>query len=172
MCWNKHHQTSFPSMNFFFFVSNMWYQLSLTPMSPWKQRNKQHRTDLLQIAGPLESPARCSYTLQGKTWTCKSTVIDSIVTCSLLYIPQDFPLFIIIFLKFSTTASHGSTNSVARWDSIRTKPNDRRFIQVSPRCDTAAMQTPVSPPWCSICCHRKYGPGCTFKNSTYNRTPQ
>jgi len=32
--------------------------------------------------------------------TCKLTVIHSFVTCSLLYIPQDFPLFVIIFLTF------------------------------------------------------------------------
>jgi len=30
------------------------------------------------------------------------TVIHSFVTCSLLYISQDFPLFVIIFLTFST----------------------------------------------------------------------
>jgi hypothetical protein len=38
--------------------------------------------------------------------TCKLKVIHSFVTCSLLYIPPDFPLFVIIFLTFSTTASH------------------------------------------------------------------
>jgi len=32
-------------------------QLSFTSMYPCKQTNKHHRTDLLQIAGPLESPA-------------------------------------------------------------------------------------------------------------------
>ena len=63
--------------------------------------------------------------------TCKLTVIHSFVTCSLLYIPQDFPLFIIIFLIFSTTASHGSTNTSARCDSIRIEPNAGRFLQCS-----------------------------------------
>jgi len=36
-------------------------------------------------------------------------VIHSIVTCSLLYIAQDFPFIVIIFLTISTTASHGCT---------------------------------------------------------------
>ena len=61
--------------------------------------------------------------------TCKLTVIHSFVTCSLLYIPQDFPLFVIIFLTFSTTACHGSTNTSAGCDSIRIEPNDGRFLQ-------------------------------------------
>jgi hypothetical protein len=98
--------------------------------------------------------------------TCKLTVIHSLVTCSLLYIPQDFPLFVIIFLTFSTTASHGSTNTSARFESIRIEPNGGRFIQCSPGRDTIATQTPVSPPRRCNCSHRKYGPGRTFKKST------
>jgi hypothetical protein len=98
--------------------------------------------------------------------TCKLTVIHSLVTCSLLYIPQDFPLFVIIFLTFSTTASHGSTNTSARFESIRIEPNGGRFIQCTPGRDTIATQTPLSPPRRCNCSHRKYGPGRTFKKST------
>jgi len=37
----------------------------------------------------------------------------------LIYIPQDIPLFVTIFLTFSTTASHCSKNTLARCDSIQ-----------------------------------------------------
>jgi len=103
----------------------------------------------------------------------KLTVIHSIVTCGLIDIPQDFPLFVIIFFTFSTTASHGSTNTSARCDWIRIKPNDGRFLERTPGCDTAATtQTPVTPPRRCNCSHWKYGPGRTFYNSTSNRMPQ
>jgi len=97
--------------------------------------------------------------------TYKLTVIHSLVTCSLLYFPQDFPLLVIIFLTFSTSASHGSTNTSARCDSIRIKPDDRWFIQRAPGRDTARTQRPVSPPRLYNCGHRKNGPGQTFKNN-------
>jgi len=80
------------------------------------------------------------------TRTCKLTVIHSIVTSSFLYIPQDFPLFVIILLTFSTTASHGSWNTAARCDWSRSEPNNGWFIECAPGWDTAATLTPVSPP--------------------------
>jgi len=46
----------------FLYLSNMRYQLLFTSMYPCKQTNKKHRTELLQIAGPFQSPATCSYT--------------------------------------------------------------------------------------------------------------
>jgi hypothetical protein len=103
---------------------------------------------------------------------CMLTVIHSLVTYSLLYIPQEFPLFVIIFLTFSTPASHGSTNTSAWCDSFWIEPNGGRFIQCAPRWDTAATQISVSLPRRCNCSHRKYGPGSTFKNSTENRMQQ
>jgi len=50
------------------YLSNMRYQLSFTSMYPCKQTNNQHRTDLLSIKRPLESPATCNYTQPDKTW--------------------------------------------------------------------------------------------------------
>jgi hypothetical protein len=63
----------------------------------------------------------------------KLTVIHSLVTRSLLYIHQDFPLFFIIFLTLSTIGNHGHTNTSVQVDSIRIQPNDWRFIQWAPR---------------------------------------
>jgi len=42
----------------------MRYHLSFTSMYHCKQTNKRHRTNILQIAAPLESPATCSDTQQ------------------------------------------------------------------------------------------------------------
>jgi hypothetical protein len=98
--------------------------------------------------------------------TCKLTVIRSLVTCSLQYIPQDFPLFIFFFLTFSTRASHGPTNTSARCDSIWIMQNSVRFIHCTPGWHTTAMQTPDSTPRRCNCSHQKFGPGCTFKKRT------
>jgi hypothetical protein len=45
----------------FWYLSNMKYQLLFTSINPCRQTFIQHRTDLLQIAEPLESPVTCSY---------------------------------------------------------------------------------------------------------------
>jgi len=50
------------------YLSNMRYQLLFTLMYSCKQTNKQHRTDLLLITGPLESPIPCSYMQQDIYW--------------------------------------------------------------------------------------------------------
>jgi hypothetical protein len=119
----------------FLYLSNTRYQLSFTSMYPGKQSNKQTSLDRLTAncgtvgitSNLLRYAAGCILSR-----TCKLTVIHSLVTCSLLYIPQDFPLFVIIFLTFSTTASHGSTNTSAQCDSIRIETNGGRFIQCAP----------------------------------------
>jgi len=103
---------------------------------------------------------------------CKLTVIHFIVTCSLLYIPQDFPLFIIKFLTIYTSASHGSTNTSARCDWNRIKLNKGRFIACAPGWDTVATQTLGSLAWHCYCSHRKYDPRCTCEWCTNNRTSQ
>jgi hypothetical protein len=153
----------------FLYLSNTRYQLSFTSIYPCKQTNKQTSSDRLTAnRGTVGITSNLQRYAAGciLSRTCKLTVIHSLVTCSLLYIPQDFPLFVIIFLTFSTTASHGSTNTSARFESIRIEPNGGRFIQCSPGRDTIATQTPVSPPRRCNCSHRKYGPGRTFKKST------
>jgi len=61
MSWVKHHQTSFPSKNVLF----IYYKHEISAVIHHylsHKTNKQHRTDLLQIARPLETPATCSYT--------------------------------------------------------------------------------------------------------------
>jgi hypothetical protein len=116
-------------------ISNTKYQLLFTSMYPCKQTNKQTSLDRLTanrrtigITSNLQQyVAGCILSR-----TCKLTVVHSLVTCSLLYIHQDFPLFFIIFLTFSTTASHGSTNTSARCDSIPMKPDGGPFIQCAP----------------------------------------
>jgi hypothetical protein len=150
----------------FLYLSNMRYQLLFTSMYPWKQTNKQTSSDRLTancgtigITSNLQRYAAGCILIR----TCKLAVIHSLVTSSLLYIPQDFPLFVIIFLTFSTTASHGSTNTSALCDSIRIEPNGGRFIQCAPGWDITAMQTRDSLPQCYNCSDRKYCPGHTFK---------
>jgi len=153
----------------FLCLSNTRYQLSFTSMHPCKQTNKQTSSDRLTAnRGTVGITSNLERYVAGCILSrmCKLTVIHSLVTYSLLYIPQNFPLFVIIFLTFSTTASHGSTNTSARCDSIRIEPNGWRFIQCTPGRDTIAMQTPVSPPRRCNCSHQKYGPGRTFKKST------
>jgi hypothetical protein len=57
----------------FLYLSNMRYQLSCTSMYPCNQRNKHHRTELLQIMGPLKSPATCSDTQQDVSWVDRAS---------------------------------------------------------------------------------------------------
>jgi len=159
----------------FLYLSNTRYQLSFTSMYPCKQTNKQTSSDQLTAnCGTVGITSNLQQYAAGciLSRTCKLSVIHSHVTDSLLYSPQDFPLFVMIFLTISTTASHGSTNTSARFDSIRIEPNGGRFVQCTPGRDTIATQTPVSPPRLCNCSHRKYGPGRTYKKSTLNRTQQ
>jgi hypothetical protein len=48
----------------YLYLSNTRYQLSFASMDLSKQTTKHNQTDLLQIAGPLESPPSCSDTQQ------------------------------------------------------------------------------------------------------------
>jgi hypothetical protein len=169
MCWDKHHQKTFPPKNFLLYLSNTTYQLALTALYTCEHSRKRRSSARLTaccgtvgITSNLQRyAARCILRR-----TCQLTVIHSIVTCSWLYIPQDFPLFVIIFLTFSTKASHSSTNSSARCSSIRIEPNGGRFIQCASGWDTTTTQTLVSEPRQCNCSHLKYSPGHTFKKST------
>ena len=131
------------------YLSNTRYQLWFTSMYLCKHTNKRWSSDQLTAnRGTIGITSNLQRYAAGciLSTMCKLTVIHSLVTSSLLYIPQDFPLFVIIFLTFSTTASHGSTNTPARCNSIEIEPNSRRFIQCAPGSDKTATQTPVSPP--------------------------
>jgi len=168
LCWDKHHQTTFPSKNFHFV--SVKHEISIVvPVNLSLRTNQQTTSDRL-TANHGTIGITCNLQLYSAGYilsrTCKFTVIHSFVTCSLLYISQDFPLFVIIFLTCSTTASHGSPNTSARCDWIRIEPNDRRFIECAPGWDTAAMQTPVSSPRRCNCSHWKYGSGRTYIKRT------
>jgi len=95
--------------------------------------------------------------------TCKLTVIRSIVTSCWIYIPQDFPLFVIIFITLSTTANDGSTNTSSWGVWIRSEPIDGLFIKSASGWNTAATQTPVSPLRHCNCSHQEYDPGRKLK---------
>jgi len=103
----------------------------------------------------------------------KLAVTRSIFTWSWLYILQGFPLlFVIIFLTFSTTASHGCTKSSARSEWIRIDPNDRRFNEYAICWNTAATETPGSPLWHFWSSRQQYDPGRSFQNCLSNRKQQ
>jgi len=149
------------------YVSNMRCQLSFTYMYPCRQTNKHHQINLLQIARQLESPATCSCTQPETTWVECATRLSFIPMWLVAYyiFLRTFHFFVIIFLTFSTTASHSSTDASDRCDWILIEPNDGHFIECAPAWDTVAKQTPVSPPRCCNRSHQKYGPGHKFENS-------
>jgi hypothetical protein len=174
MCWDKHRYTTFLLKNFRFISIKhaisavIHFSLSLQT----KKQTSLHR--LTANHGTIGMTCNCHWCAAGYILSkmCKLIVIHSLVTCSLVYISPDFPLFVIIFLTFATLARHGSTNTSARCDSFRILLNDTLFMQCAPGWDTAATQTPVSPPQCCNCSHQKYGPGNTFKKCKSNQTPQ
>jgi len=63
----------------------MRYQLSFTSMYLCKQTNNHHRTDLLQIAGLLESPATCNDTLQDKSGVERASWLSIILLWPVAY---------------------------------------------------------------------------------------
>jgi len=65
--WDKHHQTSFLSKNILF-ICNIDEILALVNFDLSLFANLQHRTNSLQIAGLLETPATCSYTQADSSW--------------------------------------------------------------------------------------------------------
>jgi hypothetical protein len=110
----------------------------------------------------------CDLTTPG-FWSINSLTLpeapsDIITFCRC--IPQDFPRFAIIFLPFSTTTGHGSTNTSSWYDWIQIEPNGGRFIVCAPGWDTAAKQTPVCPRQRCNCHHWKYDPRSTDEEST------
>jgi len=173
MCWDKNHQTFFPLKNSLFIYIK--HEISaVVHFNVSLQTNKQHRTDLLQIVGPLESSATCSYTQPDKTWVeCASWLLFIRLWLEAYYIfLRTFHFFVVIFLTFSTIGRHGSRNTSDRCDWIRIQPNDGRFIKPAPGWDSSSMQTTVSPPRGCNCSHRKYGPGRPFENCKWHRTQQ
>jgi len=171
MCWDQHQQTSFP-LKYFLFISINHEISAVIHLDESLLTNKQAASDRLTancgtigITCTLQ-PYAAGYNL---CWMCTLTEIYSILTWSVVYIPQDFPLFIIIFLTISITASHGSTITSARCDWFQIGPNNGRYIERAPGWDTAATQAPVSSPRRCNCSHQKCGPGRIFQNSTWDR---
>jgi len=160
MFWDKQHQMTFQLENFLF-ISIKHEISAVVDYNLSRQTNEQPTSDRLTAnrgtAGITFNLQRfaAGYMLSRMS---KFTFIHSLVTCSLLYIPQDFPLFVIIFLINPTTASHGSTNTSTHCELIWIKPNVWHFIQCAPGWDPAATQTPVSPPRHCNCSHWKYDP--------------
>jgi len=167
MCSDKHHDTSFRSKNFRF--TSIKREISVVVQLNVSQPRKETTSDrLTSNRGTVWIPSTLQLYAAGYIFSrpCKLTVICSIVTCSLQYIPQDFPHFGIIILTYSTTAIQGSTKTSAQCDWIRIEQNDRRFIECDPGRDKAATQTPVSPPWRCNCSSRQNDQGRTFQKST------
>jgi len=52
----------------FLYLLNTRYQLSFTSLYPCKHTNENHRTEILQITGPLESLPTCSDMQQDVSW--------------------------------------------------------------------------------------------------------
>jgi len=130
--------------------------------------NKQTTSDwLIANRGTVRNPCNLQ---SNAAWfnlreMCNLAVTYFILTCSEVYIPQDFPLlFVIIFLSYSTPAHHGYKNTSASWERHRTRWINRHFTRYVTLWHTAWMQTPVSPLQCRQCGHQKYVPGCTFTN--------
>jgi len=169
MSWDKHHRTSFLWKNVLLISIKreisavVHHDISL-------QTNKHHRTDSLQIAEPLESPAairsaaiRSQIQLKLKVQVdCHSFHFDLLLIISSSGLPTSFRDHL---PHHSTTASHGSRNTSTRWDWSRIKHNDRSFKQCATQWVTAATQTPVSSPRRCIYSHRKFNPGRPFRNS-------
>lgn len=106
----------------------------------WIPANKEQTTDR-HTAHCRNVGITCIFQLYvaGYNWsrTFKLTVMHCIWTRSLLYILQDFALFLMIFLTYSTTSSHGSTHTSAQCNSIQNRLNDWRFIECAPGWLTA-----------------------------------
>jgi len=134
MCGDKHLQGTVVSKNFLGIsikhqISSVVH-LNISPQT-LEQTSADRLTAIPGTVGITSNLQRCTGGCTLST-TCKLTVIHSLVTCSLEYIAQDCPLFVIIFLTFSTPPRHNSTITSARCDSTQIEPNDGRFIQCCP----------------------------------------
>ena len=155
ICWDTHHQASISSKNELF-ISIKHEISAVNHFNVSLQTNKQTTSDWLTANGGSFG-ITCNRQLYAAGWNLSRmselTVIHSIVTYSLLYIAQNFPLFTIIFLTVSRAASHGSPKTSVLCDRIRIEPKDGRCIEHAPGSDTPAMQKPISPPWRCNCSH-------------------
>jgi len=97
MGWDKRHQRSFWLKNFSF-ISIKHEISAVVHFNVSQPTNKQHQTDLLQIVGPLESPATCIYT----------QVDISLEQCASWL--SFFPLWLVAYYILLTT-SHFSLSS-------------------------------------------------------------
>jgi hypothetical protein len=130
--------------------------------------NKQTTSDRLiayrwTFRNPSNRPSNATWLKLSET--CNLAVTYFILTCSEVYIPQEFPLlFVIIFLSYSTPANHGYTNTSARWEQHWSRQMNGYYTQYITLRHTARTKTPVSSPQCCKSSHQKYDRGCRFKN--------
>jgi len=130
--------------------------------------NKQIPTDQ-HVAHLVAVGNTCNLQLYTAGFTLSTTSMLAanycILTWSKLYNPLDFLLlFVIIFLSYSTLAYHGYTTTQARSKLIQIQLIGRPFIKYVTYWHTARTQTPVSPPQCSQCSHKKDDAECTLQN--------
>jgi hypothetical protein len=165
MSSGKHHEISFVSKNVTFVpikrdTSDVVYH------DIFLETTKQHWTNSLQIAGPLESPTAVCSRVQFELTVqvgCHTFHFDFWLIIQSLGLPTSICYHL---RHLSTTTSDASRNTSTRCNWIWLKLDDRRFIEFAPGWDTAAMQTPVSPPRHRNCSHGEYGSGQTFQNGT------
>jgi len=159
----------------FLYLTNMRFRVSFAYIYSCNQTNNIRPTWSKSQDGwrPMQPAAICSripleYNVQVGCYSFYFDLTPTIYcsghpTSFHYHLPQDFPLlFVIIYLIFSTTPYHGSSESSAWYWRIGTKWNDKCFIQYTTHWDTATLQTPVSPLQHYQCSHWKYHPIRTF----------
>jgi len=167
---------SFP-LNNVLFVSHKLMISAVFHINLSLKISTQHRTDMVQIVGKLETRA---------TWSCTQQDPSCVELASwLLCIPFWLEAHYIFFrtshffslsssselptsfhyhhLFTSTSANHGSTNSSARCERIGIEPNDGHFIQYANCWHPTTAHTPLSPQRCCQCSYWKYDPGRTLE---------
>jgi hypothetical protein len=120
----------------------------------------------MQLYAVLRYAARFSLNFR-----CKLPDTHCLLTCSELYIFQDFPLhFVIIILTFAQ--QQVMPTKTLQPGAIGAKSNRTAGASTSaPRGETQQQrQTTVCPPRCCNCCHRTFDQGRTFQNGTFNQS--
>jgi len=102
MCWEKHHLTTFPSRNFLFITmkheisADVHFNVSLRTILPISSDRLTENRGTVGITCNLQQYAAGYISSR----LCNLRVIHFIVTCSLLYIPQYFPLSLLCSSPF------------------------------------------------------------------------
>jgi len=160
---------SFPSKNVVL-ISHK-HEISAVIHHDWSLwENIQHRTNLLQIAGRLESCATCSYTQQDSScvecarwllcipfWPKDNYIFLRTAHFFSLSSSSGLPTSFLYHHPFtSTPANHGSTDTSALCEWIGIEQNDGHLIQCTTSWDSTTTRTELSPPWRCKCSNWKY----------------